>query len=139
MDATQQNTEVEIMGRAVSSGQSLRSVASSAGVSPTTVLRRLIRAGDPFQRRRHRPLLSEERCRIIRLAEEGETSVRRIAITVGRGNSWHSVRRVLEAEGLPRIAKPHRCEHCGYLVTVQPCMVCQALAAREKAIHATTS
>jgi len=135
MDA---NTEVESMGKAVSEGQSLRAVACNAGVSPTTVLRRLLRHGDKYQRRRHRPIVQSERVLIAKLARDGEVSVRRIAIMIGRPKSWHSVKRIIEAEGLPRIATRHRCERCGTMIVLQPCVVCAALAARDVASAATS-
>lgn len=126
MDAQHQNTDVQQMGEMVSSGQSLRAIAATVGLSPTTIYRHLVKAGDPYQRRRRRPVLQQDRQQIASLARQGEVSIRRIAVSVGR--SWHTVLRVIEAEGLPRIVPPHRCHACGYLVRILPCMICQAQA-----------
>ena len=106
-------------------GVSLRETGKTLGVSATTVYRRIVASGDTLERRRRRPLSSEDRARILRIANAGELSIRRIAATVGRG--WHVVRRVL-GSNTPRLCPPHRCPHCGYRINVQPCQVCRAKA-----------
>ena len=141
MDAQHhQHTDVHHMGELVSSGQSLRAIAAHMGLSPTTIYRHLVRSGDHYERRRRRPVLPQDRKQIVCLAQQGETSIRRIAVSVHR--SWHTVRRIVEAEGLPRVAAPHRCHQCGYLVRLTPCVICQAQAdavAAERARHAEAS
>lgn len=134
MDAISVHTDVATMGHLVESGQSLRAIGSLVGLSPTTIYRRLVRDGDQYQRRRRRPMQVEDRRAILAQARQGEVSVRRIAVAVGR--SWHTVRRVVEAEGLPRLVPTHRCPRCGYWVRVHPCLICQA---QEEAIRAHTS
>ena len=141
MDAhtTTTHTDVSRMGELVSSGQSLRAIAATVGLSPTTIYRHLVRSGDQYARRRRRPVLPQDRQQISHLARQGETSIRRIAVSVHR--SWHTVRRIVEAEGLPRMAAPHRCHQCGYLVRITPCVICQAQAkavAAERERHAAT-
>lgn len=122
------------MGELIQSGQSIRSAASVLGVSSTSVYRWIIRTGDQYDRRRRRPVTHEDRHAIIALARQGEVSVQRIAVQVGR--SWHTVRRVVESANLPRLVPSHRCPHCGYFVRIQPCIICQA---KEEAVNAHKS
>jgi predicted RNA-binding Zn-ribbon protein involved in translation (DUF1610 family) len=121
------DASVQQIGRLVKQGATLRSVAVSVGVSPTTVYRRLIAAGDPYPRRRRRGIRPEDKRLILRLAMNGERSLNRIAGAVER--SWHTVRRVIESESVVRQTVRYRCPGCGYVVNIVPCQICRAQSA----------
>ena len=120
MDAS----EVQRIGNLVSQGVSLRAVAVAVGLGKSTVHARLVAAGDRWPRRRRKPLSGRDRARIVSMAESGEPSLNRIAGAVER--SWHTVRRILESERVPRQTIRYRCPRCGYLVQVVPCQICEA-------------
>jgi transposase len=107
-------------------GASLRAIGRRIGLSATTVYRRIVADGDTLPRRRRRPLRSADRRRILEIARDGETSIRRIAATVNR--SWHTVRRIVATEDLPRITAAHRCPRCGHYIVLTPCVICRARA-----------
>lgn len=112
----------------IEAGVSLREAGRRLGVSARTVYRRVQTMGD-FARRRRRLLTKQDRRRIVRLAEGGEVSVRRLAAQVGV--SWHAVERVLDRHRLPRLAPVHRCPTCGHTIQIRPCLVCRARASRQ--------
>ena len=116
---------VDVLRRLVESGLSLRAAGQRVGVSATTAYRRVRSLGDGVVRRRRRPVERADRRRIVRMAEAGEVSIRRIASRVNR--SWHTVRRVLDARAdLPRSIAPVRCPGCGYRIVLLPCQICHA-------------
>jgi predicted RNA-binding Zn-ribbon protein involved in translation (DUF1610 family) len=119
--------DIRRIGRMVERGATLRAVADTVGVSPTTVYRRLIAAGDPYPRRRRRGIGANDRRIILRLAMSGERSLNRIAGAVER--SWHTVRRVIESEQVVRQTVRYRCPGCGYVVNIVPCQICRAQSA----------
>lgn len=109
--------------RLIESGVSLRETGRRLHCSARTVYRR-VQAIDGIVRRRATRLRPADRRLIVRLARAGEISVRRVATRVGVG--WHTVQRVLDTEGLPRLAPVHRCPTCGHTIQLRPCMVCRA-------------
>ncbi len=102
-------------------GAKYRTVAARFGVSVTSLHRWATNAGIV-----RKPRLSPEMITKVRSLVADGLSIN--AVSRATGVSWPWVRELTSDMSGPRtVAKPVRCE-CGALVTVVPCIACQARA-----------
>jgi rubrerythrin len=107
----------------IRSGETIRETAAACGISATEAYF-VVAPIDVLPRRRRRTVRQNDVAAVLKMIGDGETSIHKISQAVGR--PWHTVRRIVESYHNARKIRTYRCDGCGHIINVSPCVICAA-------------